>query len=61
MRFRTFSCRYIPRKRVQGLKKQVIYIFGINVVIFDVVFYSQYVLRLCIIDGYAVKKLRKLQ
>ncbi len=29
-------------------------------VVFDVVFYSQNVLRPCVIDGYALEKLRKL-
>ncbi len=43
----------------RALKKQVICIFCINVVVFDIVFYSQGALRPCIISGYAAKKLRK--
>ncbi len=39
------------RKRTQGLKKRVICIFGINVVVFDVVFYLQRMLRPCGING----------
>ncbi len=45
---------------LQGLKKQVICIFCINVVAFGIVFYSQCVLRPCVINVYVVKKLRKL-
>ncbi len=60
VRFRTFSCGYILTNLYRALKKQVIYIFCINVVAFGIVFYSQYVLRPCVINGYVVEKLRKL-
>ncbi len=52
VRFRTFSGGYIPANLHRALKKQVVCIFGINVVVFDVVFYSQGVLRPCVINCY---------
>ncbi len=39
-------------KSAQVLKKQIIYIFCVNVVVFGCV-YFQSVLRPCVIDGYA--------
>ncbi len=45
MRFRIFSCGYILTNLHRSLiKKQVIHMFGINIVVFNVVFYSQGVL-----------------
>ncbi len=55
MHFRTFSCGYILTNLYRALKKQIIYIFCINIVVFDSMFYSQDALRSCIIGFNAIK------
>ncbi len=60
MRLRTFFLVGTLLKSLhRALKKQGICIVCINVVVFDIVFYFQGALRLCIIGSYAAKKLRK--